>query len=251
MNRPFALILLTLANLFHLTPAKSQDFNTLLDIPEGATLVSLSATERVEVDQDLLVANLSIETKNTDAKALQNEINTIMTKALNAANTVKTVKASTQSYHVYPHDYNPDPRPLKTGEKPEIIREWRGSQGLMLKSKAPDDLLKLTGVLQEMGMNVTNLSYMVSPELLEETQNNLLEAAITKLKAKAQRTASALDKTKVSLLNINVDIGGYAPQPMMMARGMAMDAKMEMAAPVAAAGQSEITLSVNAQAMIK
>jgi len=40
---------------------------------------------------------------------------------------------------------------------------------------------------------------------------------------------------------------GYA-QPMMMARGVAMDA-MEMAAPVAEAGESEVSLTVRVQAV--
>lgn len=232
--------------------ASAQDLNTVLSIPEGATLVSLSATERVEVDQDLLVSTLSIEARNADATALQDEINKVMTKALEEAKAFKTVKVSTQSYQVYPHEYVPDPRPLPSGEKPEIVREWRGSQSLMLRSKEPDDLLKLAGILQKMGMNTTGLSYTVSPELMEETQNSLLEAALTKLTVKAGRTAAALGKTKADLLSVNVDIGGHYPQPVMMMRGaMAMEAKADMAAPVAAAGQSEITLSVNAQALVK
>lgn len=233
--------------------ARAQDMNTLLDLPEGATLVSLSATERVEVDQDLLVSTLSIEARNADATKLQDEINTVMTKALEEAKAFKTVKISTQSYQVYPYEYVPTPQPMKTGQKPQIIREWRGSQSLMLKGKSPDDLLKLAGILQKMGMNTTGLSYTVSPELLEETQNNLLEAALTKLKTKAERTAKALGKTKADLLNVNVDTGGYYPQPMMMARAGGMEVAMDkaMAAPVAAAGQSDITLSVTAQALIK
>jgi predicted secreted protein len=242
------------ALLLSLTPfasAQAQDLNTLLDIPEGATLISLSATERVEVDQDLLVSTLSIEARNADATVLQDEINKVMTKALEEAKAFKTVKISTQSYQVYPYEYVPDNQ--KNGEKPQIVREWRGSQSLMMKSKTPDDLLKLAGVLQKMGMNTTGLSYTVSPELMEETQNSLLEAALKKLKTKAERTAAALGKSQADLLNVNVDVGGYYPQPMMMARGgmeSAMDAKA-MAAPVAAAGQSDITLSVNAQALIK
>lgn len=240
--------------LTSLSAAKAQDLNTVLDIPEGAILLSLSATERVEVDQDLLVSILSIEARNADAAKLQDEINTVMTKALKEARAYETVKASTQSYRVYPYDYTPDPRPVKTGEKPQIIREWRGSQSLMLKSKSPDDLLELVGILQKAGMNVTDLSYTVSPELLEETQNSLLEAALKKLRTKAERAAAALGKSKTDLLNINVDAGGYYPQPVMMARGgmaAAMEAKADMSAPVVAAGQSEITLSVTAQALVK
>lgn len=238
-----------LLTLLATAPARAQDLNTILDIPEGATLISLSATERVEVDQDLLIAQLSYESENQVAANLQDEINKVMKKAIDEAKKVSSVKVSTQSYQVYPMDYNPDPK----GDPTKVIRKWRGSQSLMLKSKTPDDLLALAGKMQEMGMNVNSLYYTVSPELLEETQNSLLEAALTKLKTKAERTGKALGKTKADLLNVNVDIGGYAPQPMMRGGAVMMkaEAAMDMAAPVAEAGQSDITLTVNAQALVK
>jgi predicted secreted protein len=234
-------------------PASAQDFKTLLDIPKGATLINLSATERVEVDQDLLVASLSYEFEHDDAAKLQDTINKVMTKALAEAKAVNSVKVSTQSYQVYPYDFNPDPRPLQPGEQPKLQRKWRGSQSLILKGKMPDDLLKLAGKMQALGMNMTSLSYTVSPELLEETQNSLLETALTKLKTKAERTAKALDKSKANLLNVNVDVGGFYPQPIMHGGAMMMKAEMasDAAAPVAAAGQSDITLTVTAQAMIE
>lgn len=236
------------------TPAFSQDYKTILDLPEGATLVNLSATERVEVDQDLLVASLRYEDQNADPKALQDAINETMTKAVDKAKTYKDVKISTQQYYVYPYDYDPNPKPIEHGEAPrKLERVWRGQQALELKSAKADDLLALVGALQELGLAVSGLNYTVSPELLEETQESLLEAALIKLQSKAERTAKALGKSSSDLLQVNVDIGGYYPAPM-MARGMAMDsaqAKMEMAAPVAEPGQSEITLTINAQAMLK
>jgi predicted secreted protein len=235
-------------------PAKAQDYNTLLDIPEGATLVNLSATEMLEVDQDLLVATLRFEAKNKDPKKLQDDINEVMKKALDKAKSVPDVKVATQQYYVYPQDYDPNPQPLEKGEAPrKLERIWYGQQGIEIKGKKADDLLKLTGELQLMGLAITGLQYTISPELLEQTQESMLEAALTKLKAKAERTAKALGKSQTELLQVNVDIGGYYPAPM-MARGMAMDAGMEMAkmdAPVAAPGQSQINLTVNAQALLR
>lgn len=240
--------------LFTSLPAAAQDYQTVLDIPEGATLVSLSATERVEVDQDLLVASLRFEGQDNDPKKLQNDINEIMKQAIEKSKAAKDVKFSTQQYYVYPHDYDPNPRPLEVGEPPrKLERTWRGQQGIELKSKQADVLLALVAELQVLGLTMNSLDYTVSPELLEETRESLLETALLKLQSKAERTAKALGKTKSNLLQINVDIGGYYPQPM-MARGMAMDAgmaKMEMAAPVAAPGQNEITLTVAAQALLK
>jgi predicted secreted protein len=224
----------------------AQDYKTLLDIPDGATLVNLSATERVEVEQDLLVASLRYETKNRNPKALQDEINTVMEKALAASKKVSTVKVSTQQYHVYEYDENAGKRDLPPN------KTWRGQQGLMVKGKNAADLLELVGTLQDLGLKVSGLNYTVSPELLEQTRESLLEAAMAKLTAKAERTAKSLGKKEVDFKQINVDMGGYYPQPAMYARdNMEMAVSAKMAAPVAAAGESEITLSVNAQALLR
>ncbi len=236
-------ILLAALLLFLPLSANAQDYKTLLDIPEGATLVSLSATERVEVEQDLLIANLRFEAENASPKELQDQINKIMKKAVDEAKKVKSVKVSTQQYYV--HEYRRDKHAPRT---------WRGNQGLQIKGKVADELLELTGKLQEMGLSMNGLSYSVSPELLEETRENLLEETLIKLQSKAARTAKALGKSKADLLQVNVSMGGgHYAQPQMM-RGMAhaemaMDSKM--AAPVAAPGQSNITLTVSAQALVK
>jgi len=69
---------------------------------------------------------------------------------------------------------------------------------------------------------------------------------------KADRAARALGKSSAELLEINVDMGGFQ-QPQMM-RAMSMGAEMassKMDAPVAAPGQSDITLTVSARAMLK
>lgn len=184
--------------------------------------------------------------KNASATLLQDEINKKMAKAVEAAKKVESVKVSTGGYYVY--QYDPDPK------SPRNDMEWRGSQSLEIKGKKADDLLKLVGDLQDMGLSMQGLSYSVSPELMEETQNNMLEAALAKLKTKAERTARALGKTSADLLNINVDMGSplYA-RPMMARAEMAMDmgGSAKMAAPVAEPGQSDITLTVSATALLK
>jgi predicted secreted protein len=244
--RKYLVALSALCLLSPVGQANAQDYKTLLDIPEGATLISLSANERVEIEQDLLIANLRVEKEDADAKKVQDEINAIMTKALEEAKSVKSVKVSTQQYHVYQYDRNP-------GDSPRRNMVWRGQQGLEIKGKTADELLALVGKLQESGLTISGLSYTVSPELLEETRENLLEDALKKLQSKAERTAKALGKSTVDMLQINVDIGGYYPAPM-MARAVAMDsmsAKAEMSAPVAAPGESEVNLTVSANVLLK
>lgn len=223
----------------------AEDYKTLLDIPAGATLVNLSATERIEVDQDLLVAALRYEAQHKQPRTLQNEINTVMAKALAAAKQVSSVKTATQAYQIYEDDLNRGKKHLP----PDPV--WRGQQGLVLKGKHAGDLLDLVATLQGFGLSVSDLSYTVSPELLDERRESLLEAALLKLRSKAERTAKTIGKSKTDFLQIDVDMGDQRP-PALRSMAMAEAASVvEMAAPVAAPGQSEITLTVTATALLQ
>jgi predicted secreted protein len=97
------------------------------------------------------------------------------------------------------------------------------------------------------------MSYTLSPDKAQATQESLMESALEKLGKKADRAAKALGKSDADLLEVNVDSGGYYPQPMMMHANMEMaDSSMgKMAAPVAAPGQTEITMTVSAKALLK
>ena len=220
--------------------------------PPGETVVNLSATEHGNVQQDLLTASLNIEKQNANPRTVQNEVNTIMQQAAAKAKAVPGVQVSTGQYYVYPVDQEPVVQPdgsTKVSKKP---RTWRATQTLELRSTQPDALLPLTGDLQDMGLNVQNLSYSLSPEKEEQAKDALLESALAKLKAKAERTAKALGKSHADLVEVNIDSSYAAPpvMPMMARAGVAM-AKMEMAAPTAEAGANDITLTVSARAVLK
>lgn len=219
----------------------------------GETVLHISATERAQVPQDLLTASLRIEKENADAKAVQTEINTIMAKAVETAKAVTTVKVSTGHYYVYQYDPNPRPVEKTDGKEEKPAMKWRGSQSLQLQSTKADDLLKLAGALQDSGLVMENLGYSLSPEKAEEAKDSLMEAALAKVKTKAERAAKAMNKTRTDLVEINVDSSdNFIHAPVMM-RAMAMDgAAMEKAsAPTAAPGESEITLTVSAKALLK
>ncbi|MBI4031884.1 MAG: SIMPL domain-containing protein [Proteobacteria bacterium] len=248
-------LLLSVATVlvFAAAPAAAQDGGkSVLDLPEGQALVNLSATERVTVQQDLLVATLNYEAESKNPRDLQNEINGLMKKALEKAKSYKDVKVSTQQYYVYAYE---PPVPVPGHLQNENIKReklWRGSQGLHLESKSADDLLELTGILQDMGLVMNGLNYTISTELLETTHESLMEAALSKLKAKAERAAKALGKSKADLIEINVDSGGQYYPPMPMMKTMAMGAEMAaMDAPSAAPGESDITMTVSARALLK
>jgi predicted secreted protein len=246
------LLLATAFSLLSLSPAFAQESpKGALDLPPGQSLIHLSATERVEVDQDELIANLQYQAENKDAKALQNDINTVMKKAVDAAKAVPDIEVTTEQYYVYLNENQPRPD-LPPDQQPKPVKTWRGNQGLTLTSKSADALLELTGKLQELGLTMNGLNYNVSPEKMEETKDSLLEAALIKLRKKAERVAKALGKDESELREVTVDANdNFAPQPRMM-MAMAADSRMEkMAAPVASPGKTEINLTVSALAVLK
>lgn len=214
------------------------------DKRKGAHL-NVSASESVEVEEDLLIVNLRFETEGKNSQEVQKEINEKMTNALAEVKKHKKIRASTEHYSVYKYS----PR-VKKGEKRRTI--WKGSQSMQLKSKDSTEILKTTGILQSMGLAVNGLSYVVSPELREETRDSLMEKSVEKLLNKAKRVAKVLGKDDIEVININVDSNNYYPSPMpMRASGLSMKSMDAESVPVASPGQSRISTTVSATILIK
>lgn len=246
-----ALSALTLALLFTpvtLTspPALAQETPLVIALPEGQSVLNISATEQQEVKQDLLIASLRIEFENESPATVQDKINEIMAGALKEAEKYSDVKTATQSYNIYSYDQNRNNKNLP----PKTI--WKGSQSLQIKSTNADDVLKLAGKLQDMGLVTNGLSYTLSPALAARVQDEMMEDALAKLQTRADRAAKALGKTKATLREVHVQgqshFGGGAP----IMRSMAMDesAMMAKSAPVASAGETMLTLDVSATVLL-
>jgi uncharacterized protein len=218
--------------------ALAQNINLL---PDGQTLVTLSVTERVKVPQDLLLATLRIESDDSNAQSLQNRINSSMEQALEIARAVDDIKVSTGHYSVYRDNNQP------RGGRADSI--WRGSQSVNLESKDAQKLLELAGELQSLGFVMNQLTYQLSTERADEVRDALLESAIQRATEKVQRAASAMGKTGVDIATIDIDSSLNYDNPVMM-----VSARAEMAdkvAPVAEAGESEVTLTVRVQAVAR
>ncbi|MCB1531705.1 MAG: SIMPL domain-containing protein [Alphaproteobacteria bacterium] len=246
MMRPILIAAFALITLIPAAAnAETKDPVFLLNNDES--LLHISATEQREVDQDLLIANLRIEVEDKSNKTVQNDVNTAMKKALDLAKNYKDVKAVTRGYNVYQYDRNGG----RKDRTPDMV--WKGQQSVELKSKNSEELLELAGKIQEAGFLMNGLSYTLSPEVAAQVQDEMLEAALEKLRTRAERAAKALGKSKAELKEINTN-GNYVPQPPMYARGMemmAMAADAKMAAPVASPGETTITMNVSAKALLK
>lgn len=207
-------------------------------LPEGQTMITLSVTERINVEQDLIIASLRIEAEDQDASAVQNRINTAMEDALQQARGVDEVSQSTGYYNVYQYERQPQ------GGRAETL--WRGSQSLTLQGKDAQALLALAGELQEMGFLMNQLSYQLSTERADEVRDSLMESAIARATEKAERATRALGKSRFDIAVLDVDTSSDYAGPEMM-RSMADTGSTAMAPPVAEAGETEVTLNVRIQ----
>ncbi|MBC54884.1 MAG: hypothetical protein CMQ34_13735 [Gammaproteobacteria bacterium] len=209
-------------------------------LPEGQTLITLSVTERLSVQQDLAIASLRIDVEDQNASVVQNRINTVMAQALQQAREVDDVSQSTGYYNVYQFDRQPQ------GGRAETV--WRGSQSLTLEGRDAQALLALAGELQEMGLIMNQLSYRLSTARADEVRDSLMEAAITRATDKAQRASAALGKSRFDIAVLDVDTSSDYSPPVMM-RAMADTGSREMTPPSAEPGETEVTLTVRIQAV--
>jgi uncharacterized protein YggE len=102
-----------------------------------------------------------------------------------------------------------------------------------------------------MGFVMNNLHYSLSTERADEVRDGLMESAISRAQANAERAARALGKSSVDIATISIDDAMGYSQPMMMARSMAQDSSAQRASPVAEANESEVSLTVRVQAVAK
>ncbi|NRB11072.1 MAG: SIMPL domain-containing protein [Rickettsiaceae bacterium] len=245
-SRIFKVIILlntiTISNIFaDTTNIDKSDKN--LRKPEE-TILNLAATEQKEIMQDLLVASMRFEYEGTDAKTVQNEVNKVMNRVVELTKKRQGISIMMGGYNV--SSYYKRDRANKTKEPKQKI--WRATQTINLSSKNSDDLLKLAGRIQNLGLVMNNLSYRVSPEKTEQARNDLIEQALNKLMAKAGKVAKTLNKTKIEVIEVNIDPTYYRPYK---ARNRHFSAMSESAdsgytPPFAVAGHNYVSTTVTA-----
>lgn len=224
-------------------PAQAQDPKGFLDLPKGTTLMALSTEIKKDIEQDLLIATMRYEMETDNPSALQEAINRKMQKAVEVAKRASSVKVSTEQYNVY--QYEPHPR----ADAP--VKVWHGSQSLRLESQDADAILSLIGDLQEMGLVLSDQRYQVSTTLFDSTKDSLLEEALAKLESTANRAARALGRSDAVLKQISIDTLANQSQTSMMVRSMAAKDSYEFAPPIATPGDTQISLTVSAHALLQ
>ena len=240
IKKTIFLSILLICSLFIMSKAYGDGFNK-----EDDTYLNLSVTEVKQVEPDLLIASLRYEIESESTKTLQNKINQTMKKALMIAEKKEELTISTEQYSVYKYS-----KPGKEGENGKEI--WKGSQAIVIKGKSAEDILVLSGQLQEIGLVMSDLHYEVSLEKLEEVRTSIMENAINKLLSRAKKTADIIGAKEVKVNNINIDGDNRYPQPYQgLMRAAVANMSETMSAPVSSPGKTDVTLTISATMLLK
>lgn len=221
-------------------------------VKPGETIISLSAMEQMQLQQDLLQASLRIEIDGKNPKEVQDKINKAMQSALELTKPATDIKTSTGQYYVY--SYDPNPQPQSTNQRDAKARVvWKGSQTIDMNGKDSAKLLDLVGKIQELGFVMNGLSYTLSPEQSEAYKDTLMVSALKKIQNRAEIAAKALGKSGYDIVELSVDgAGPVVPMPVMYKSArMEMTAASDMAAPVAQSGEQTVSLNVTARVLLK
>jgi predicted secreted protein len=201
---------------------------------QQTTVLHLSQTAERNVLRDLLRIDLRVEETGADPLAIQSAINRRMAAALDRAHQVQGVRVETGSYSV--GEERPQSGPSR----------WRGTQSLVLRSRAADAALKLAGALQSDGLLMSSMAYEASPETVRGAEEDLTGEALAVLD---RRAASIADRMHLAVLRYrdlhvgNAETEGGRPVPRFAAAAMA-------APPVAEPGEAAIRVTIEAELLL-
>jgi uncharacterized protein len=208
------------------------------DGPEP-TVLELSEAARREVPQDEMAATLAAHAEAPDAAAAQDTVNRMMAAAVEAARKAPGgVRHASGGYSV-----------SQRQEREGGPMVWVAEQQLSLTGGDGAALLRLVGDLQGAGLVVQDLRWQLAAGTRRNIERQLLAEALDALQRTARTAADGLGLRVAGWRRVSLVPGGEPPGPVFRAR-MATAMAAEMAPPVAAAGASEVVVTVNAEALL-
>lgn len=202
-------------------------------------LINIQAEASRQVSNDEMNAVLYIEKSNKQPTELANQINQLMSQAVQTAKKYPSIKIETGSQSTYPI-YDNDSQKLK---------EWRGRAEIRIESTDFKSASQLISELQQ-NFQTQSINFTVSDAQRKKVENELVVEASKNFQQRAQTLSQAWNKSGYNLVNINLNTSNYGGQPVpRMAMMKASSNSLEIADQQMAGGESKI--SVNASGTIQ
>ena len=203
---------------------------------EPRNVVQLSATGMVEVQQDLLVLNLSTSKEGADAAAVQAQLK----QALDAALTEAKRNAQPGQLDVRTGPFGLYPRYGKDSK----ITGWQGRAELVLEGRDFARITATAGKIQTMAIH--QVAFGLSREARAKVEGEAQTQAIDQFKARAAELAKGFGFSNYSLREVAVNSNEMqpGPRPRMLAAEAKMGSYSDAAVPVEA-GKAQVVVNVS------
>jgi len=232
---------LFMALTFIAVNSQAQNPFNLDTLQAGQLMLNLTTNETTTVEQDTLNVSMHFSAQGRDSTDLQAEVNRVIREARDILKDTDNIDYVIQQYNVY---IIQDGRPNRNDPT------WRAQQGIRMSSLNSEALLVMTARLQKAGLVVSNMNFSLSSAKLEEVTRELMDTALRQLQSRADSAAATLGKSRADLVEVILNEGQnfFGGRPMMAMEMRAMDAAMPV--PVAEPGESQVSVSINARALL-
>lgn len=185
-----------------------------------------------EVDNDRVVALLTVDAEQRDPSQLADDVNRTMAWALRLARAASEVSSRSGSYQTYP-----------VYDDRRIVR-WRARQELYLESADVEPLSRLTGQLQER-LQVQSLQFSVSQDRRRTVEQDLVAEALQAYQKRAELIATTLGAKAYQLVSVAVQTGERDHVHPLRAEAASMVGRAAVAPPAMESGTSRVTVRVS------
>lgn len=216
-------------------------FSQVNATPPATQRVSLSATARVQVAQDLLSMSLTTAREGTDPQLVQSQLKTALDTALALAKRA----ASAGLMEVRTGRFGLSPRYGRDGK----LTGWQGSAELLLEGTDFARISETAGKLQT--LSVASVSFGLTQAQRRNAQAQAQSQAIALYRQRASEIARSFDYSHYTLEDVTVNFDDAAPvyRPQMVAERVML---AEAPAPVPVeAGLIPVSVVVSGSVQLK
>lgn len=209
---------------------------------EPRNVVQLSASGSVEVQQDLLVLNLSTTKEAADAATVQIQLK----QALDAALAEAKRNAQPEAMDVRTGQFGLFPRYSKDGK----VNGWQGRAELVLEGRDFARITATAGKIQT--MSISQITFGLSKQARAQVEGDAQTQAIEQFKARAAALTKGFGFEAFTLREVAVNSNEMMPGP--RPRMMAMEAKAMSASdsPVPVeAGKAQVVVNVSGSVQMR
>ena len=198
------------------------------DAPTHYNQIHFQVERSRPIDNDRMQAVLSVTAEDDNAARLAERVNRDMGWAIKTAKAKAKIETRSSGYRT---------DPIYDKEK---IRRWRATQALNLEGTDFSELGNLIGLLQER-LQVTAISFSVSPERQRMVEDELIMQALDAFKQRAELVRKQFSAKGYRIVDVSINTGGAQPLPMMHTEIMRASS---ISPPALEAGTSTLSIHV-------